>query len=86
MEPNNTQEKSNGALIGLVIIIIILIIGGIYMWQTSKTTEEIPTEQLSETSAEGQALTSQDAAALDSLDQEAQSTDTSTGVDVNAVN
>jgi len=35
MEPNQKQEKSNGALIGLIVIIIILIIGGIYLWKNS---------------------------------------------------
>ena len=33
MEP---EKKSNGALIGLIIIIIILIVGGLYMWQKNK--------------------------------------------------
>lgn len=35
MEPNNEvpKQKSNGALIGSIIIIIILIIGGIYLAQ-----------------------------------------------------
>ncbi len=30
MEP---EKKSNGALVGLVIVIIILVVGGIYVWQ-----------------------------------------------------
>ena len=29
------EQKSNGALIGSIIIIVILIIGGIYFWKTS---------------------------------------------------
>ena len=33
MEP---EQKNSGALIGSIIIIIILIIGGIYLWKTSK--------------------------------------------------
>jgi len=32
MEP---AQKSNGALTGLVVIIIILIIGGIYLWKNN---------------------------------------------------
>lgn len=36
MEP----QKSNGPLIGAVIIVIILIVGGIYLWQ--KATKEKP--------------------------------------------
>ncbi|MBI5139544.1 hypothetical protein HZA26_02970 [Candidatus Nomurabacteria bacterium] len=38
MEP---EEKSNGALVGSFIIIIILILGGIYVWQ--KSLQEKPT-------------------------------------------
>ena len=39
MEP---EKKSNGALIGSIIIIIILIVGGIYIWQSKmqKALEE----------------------------------------------
>lgn len=33
MEPNQTPTKSNGALIGLIIVIVILVIGGVYLWQ-----------------------------------------------------
>jgi len=32
MEP---EQKSNGALVGLIIIIVILVLGGIYLWKTS---------------------------------------------------
>lgn len=32
MEP---EKKSNGALVGSIIIIVILIIGGIYLWKNS---------------------------------------------------
>jgi len=36
------EEKTNGALIGLIVIIIILIIGGIYIWQSKvKQIEQI---------------------------------------------
>lgn len=75
MEP---EAKSNGSLVGLVVIIIILIIGGIYIWQSNKNAIE--------NKAQTQAVTDQDSAGLDSLDQDANTIDTSTGVDVNAVN
>ncbi|OGI90794.1 hypothetical protein A2911_01850 [Candidatus Nomurabacteria bacterium RIFCSPLOWO2_01_FULL_40_15] len=39
MEP---EKKSNGALMGSVIIVIILIIGGIYLWKNS--TREVAPE------------------------------------------
>ena len=33
------EKKSNGALVGLVVIIIILIVGGIYIWQSREVPE-----------------------------------------------
>ena len=42
MEPNQIQKKSNGALVGSVIIIIILIVGGIYLWRNSIKQNIVP--------------------------------------------
>lgn len=42
MEPNQIQQKSNGALVGSIIIIIILIIGGIYFWKNSVKEQVAP--------------------------------------------
>lgn len=39
MEP---EQKSNGALIGSIIIIIILVIGGIYFWKNSLKERALP--------------------------------------------
>lgn len=79
MEPD---KKSNGALVGLIIIILILVVGGIYMWQTNadkvKRIED-PTPQ-SETTAD------EDTNELDLLDADLQATDSDAGVDVNTVN
>lgn len=36
-----TEQKSNGATIGLIIIIIILVIGGIYLWKNSQRERTI---------------------------------------------
>lgn len=65
MEP---EQKSNGALIGSIIIVIILIIGGIYFWQTSLKEEVAPNSDLSSsnTSSLEADLNSID---LDSLDE-----------------
>lgn len=41
MEPT-TEKKSNGALMGSIIVIVILILGGIYMWMSKAN---IPTDQ-----------------------------------------
>lgn len=50
MEP---EKKSSGALIGSAIIIIILIVGGIYLWQ--KKSMEINNIPKEETQLEGTA-------------------------------
>ena len=39
MEP---EQKSNGALVGSIIIVIILVIGGIYLWTKSKEAKPTP--------------------------------------------
>ncbi len=70
MEP---EKKSNGSFVGLVVIIIILIIGGIYIWMSSQKAVEL------------QNTPNQDVAVLDALEMEADTTDTSTGVDTNTV-
>ncbi len=76
MEP---EKKSNGAMVGLVIIIIILILGGLYMWKLDKDTVE-------NLSTEPETVTTQDSAELNTLDADLEATDTNTGVDVNTVN
>ncbi len=48
MEP--TTKKSNGALMGSIIVIVILILGGIYMWMSktnmpTEVQEEVQTEE-----------------------------------------
>jgi hypothetical protein len=42
MEPNQTQPKSNGALVGSIVIIVLLIIGGLYLWKNSAKEEMLP--------------------------------------------
>lgn len=42
MEPN---KKSNGALIGSIIVILILVVGGVYFWMTKMPTSENQLEQ-----------------------------------------
>lgn len=79
MEP---EKKSNGAFIGLIVIIIILIVGGIFIWISNKNAaEKLKAEQ-----AQYEAVNNQDAAALDALEQDVNGVDASAGVDVNAVN
>lgn len=70
------EKKSNGAVVGLVIIIIILALGGIYIWrsrdQSGAAEPQVPVDN-------------QDTAALDALERDAKTTDTSTGVNPNTV-
>ena len=73
------EKKSNGALVGLVIIIIILVIGGIYIWMSNQKT-------LNEKKIQSNNVTAQDSADLNKLEADISTADTSTGVNVNAVN
>ena len=75
MEP---QTKSNGAMLGLVIIIIILVAGGVYVW---KSNQKAMDEQKQQT----EGLSAKDSADLDSLQADAATTDANVGVDVSTV-
>ncbi|MFA6177797.1 MAG: hypothetical protein WC694_02810 [Candidatus Paceibacterota bacterium] len=68
-----TEKKSNGMIIGIVIIILI-IIAGIFMWKSNKS------------SVTPETVTTQDSADLNTLEADIQTTDVNTGVDVNSVN
>ncbi len=78
MEP---EKKSNGALVGLIIIVIILVLGGAYLWFTKSkmtTNEEVNSRTTSP-------VTTQDSSALDALQNDLNISDTNIDVDVNAV-
>lgn len=88
MEP--TETKSNGALVGVAIIILILVIGGIYFWiVNSKIENPEETQELNTTNIiineEGQSSNSDVYKELDNLDKEFESTDVEAGVDVEAI-
>jgi len=76
MEP---EKKSHGALIGSIIIIVILVIGGIYVWQQKTQNEKkiklLQQEQTMQNSSNE----------LNNLDQEVNSTDSNVDVNVDAV-
>ena len=76
MEP---EKKSNGAFVGLAVIVIILVVGGIYIWRSNEKNKKMLQEQ-------AEALSNQDAALLNALEEEAKGTDTNVGVDANSVN
>lgn len=76
MEP---EKKSNGALVGLVIILIILVVGGIYVWQSKVKNEQGALNTQMEN------LTPSDSDELNNLEQELNSTDTNIDVDINTL-
>mgnify|MGYP001564714180 CR=1 FL=1 len=72
MEP---EKKSNGALIGSIIIIIILVLGGIYIWQSKNPLEEqLPVENVS----------TSDTDELNTLEKDLEGVDTN--IDANVIN
>ncbi|MFA6000131.1 MAG: hypothetical protein WC783_04095 [Candidatus Paceibacterota bacterium] len=75
MEPD---KKSNGTIVGIIVIIAILIIGGVYTWQ-SKVKSALKEKEIQENTIQN------DASVLDSLEQDLQNTDTNLNVDVNTI-
>ncbi len=75
METNqttNTDKKIDGALIGSIIVVLILVIGAIYVWQARiKTINEQRNIQTEE---------------LNSINQELDTIDTDFDIDVNNIN
>lgn len=81
MEP---EKKSNGALIGLIVIVIVLIIGGIYIAISNKSViEKTVNSEINIEPATNSAIPSQESSSLDSLNKDIQSTDTNLNVDIN---
>ena len=76
------EKKSYGALIGSIIIIIILVIGGLYVWQTK--VKEIKAKQ-QQAQMEAAAINAANMNELKTLEQDLNSTDVSTGVDAEAI-
>jgi len=79
MEP---EKKSHGALIGSIIIIIILIIGGLYIWQSKvKTTDINQLPPATPTPIDSTDATDE----LNTLEQDLNSVDTDVDVDLNSI-
>ncbi len=81
MEP---EKKGGGAFVGLIIIIIILVLGGLYMWKINKDTlvdQDVNTE-----TKQTEIVTEQDTNDLDLLEQDANAIDASVGVDASSIN
>ncbi|MEI7765037.1 MAG: hypothetical protein WCI93_00460 [bacterium] len=75
----DTEKKSHGALIGSIIVIIILIIGGIYVWQTK--VKEIKLEQ-QKVQMQAQAINAASLNELNTLEEDLKNTDVT--IDINA--
>ena len=76
------EKKSHGALIGSIIIIIILIIGGIYAWQTKVKDIKLKQQQVEMQAA---AINAANMNELKTLEQDLNSIDTNTGVDAETI-
>mgnify|MGYP001576677008 CR=1 FL=1 len=76
MEP---EKKSNGALVGSIIIILILVIGGIYIWQ-SKVKNVLEEKKFQEEN-----VIPEDTSELNTLEEEIGTTDVNLDVDINTL-
>jgi hypothetical protein len=76
------EKKSYGALIGSIIIIVILIVGGIYIWQTK--VKEMKLEQ-KRVQMQAAAINAANMNELKTLEQDLNSTDVNTGVDAETI-
>ena len=76
------EKKSYGALIGSIIIIVILVIGGLYVWQTK--VKEIKLKQ-QQAEMQAAAISAANMNELKTLEQDLNSTDVSTGVDAETI-
>lgn len=74
------EKKSNGALLGSIIIIIILIIGGVYIWQSKVQ------KVLDDKKAESGVVIQMDANELNALEQSLDTDDSGIEIDVDSLN
>lgn len=88
MEPT-MENKSNGSLLGIAVIILIVILGGIYFFMSQKAQNEvnqgINTEVENTIEENNTDQTSAIINALDSLDSELEQTNTTVDVNVDTL-
>ena len=72
------EQKSNGAIIGSIIIIVLLIIGGIYVWQAKMKEVKLEKQKQEE------AINASNAE-LNQIEQELKNTDTTSNIDTSKV-
>ncbi len=83
MEPN-VDKKSNGATIGAIIVIIILVLGGLYVWKNKDTQINLPNNEIGTENDDQSSAVINAYNELEAFDQELVNTDTN--VDVNIDN
>jgi hypothetical protein len=83
MEPTTMEQKSNGALVGTIIIIVILILGGIYLW-TSKVEPQME-ENNNVEEVQNDALMLEAYTELESIDEDLSTMDTNVSTGIEAV-
>ena len=80
------EKKSHGALIGSLIIVLILVIGGIYVFQNKmKTIKENNLAQEKANLEQQKAISANETGEINNLDNEINTTDSSTGVDASKI-
>jgi len=77
-----SEKKSHGALIGSLIIIVILIIGGIYIWQTK--IKEIKVEQ-QRVQMQAAAINAANLNEIKTIEQDLNNTNTDIGVNADTI-
>ena len=85
MENMEPEKKSHGALIGSIIVIIILIIGGLYIWQSKVKTPGTPVDTNQLPPATPTPIDTSATDELNTLEQDLNSIDSTVDVDVNSI-
>jgi uncharacterized protein HemX len=80
MEP---EKKSHGALIGSIIVIIILIIGGVYVWQMKVKQIKLEDKRIE---MQAEAINAASLNELNTLEEDLNTTDTELDVNVDEIN
>lgn len=84
MEPN-VDKKSNGAFIGAVIVIIILVLGGLYVWQNQNKESTEPKKEIGEENTDQSSAVINAYNELEAFDQELGTTNTNVEVNVDTL-
>jgi uncharacterized protein HemX len=81
MEPQ--EKKSHGALIGSIIIIIILIIGGVYVWQMKVKQMKLEQKRIE---MQAEAINAASVNELNTLEEDLNTTGTELDINVDEIN